>query len=373
MEPAAERGATEVADRVVRKIAERAASEAVTATKTARKVSLSRRGRTAHLALEVRLPYPSDLPESGELIRRHVTGRTEELTGIRVPSTRVTVARLATPGELGRLGGAPPRAAEAANTPRHRTRRPWSPRRIPSALVALVLAGAAGAVLADVVAVRTGRRAADWRTHAFDSLADARVSDSWVSWAGAGTALLGLLMVFLALTPGLRGRLPLDSPAARLAATLDRPAAALVLRDAVLAQNGVGSARVRMGRRRARVHVRVGFGELEQVGEEVRRALAEAVAGCGFARPVKWRLRLVADENWRAPGSAPPVPELAPERPDLPYEPTPDAAGGGAREAGRDGAGPAADSTVVRPTLSLRKDVERDDPGGPERQEEGGR
>ncbi|QKW10501.1 DEAD/DEAH box helicase [Streptomyces sp. NA04227] len=312
MEPAGARGATTVADRAVRRIAEHAAAEAIEGGEQARRVGLSRKGTTARLSLEVRLPYPGDLPASGERIRRHVTRRTEELTGLSVPSTRVLISRLETPGKAGRLDGGSPdvvepvtREAQAGGAAgRHSSARPWSARRLPAALAAAALAAGAGALLADAVAVRAGRTVAAWRRNAFDELMAVRLGDTWAPWAAAGAAALGLWCVLLALTPGLRRRLPLTTPAADVAVTLDRSAAATVLRTAVLAQNGVTEARVRMGRSRASVRVRVGFGDLEHVGEDVRQALARAVDSCGLTRPVRWRLRLVADENWRAPGAS---------------------------------------------------------------------
>ncbi|WP_306463735.1 DUF6286 domain-containing protein [Streptomyces sp. WAC07061] len=62
-------------------------------------------------------------------------------------------------------------------------------------------------------------------------------------------ALLGLWLILLALTPGLRNQLPLKTPDAQMRAVLERDAAALLLRDAAMRVPGVSAAKIRVGKR----------------------------------------------------------------------------------------------------------------------------
>lgn len=106
----------------------------------------------------------------------------------------------------------PPDLATGEHDRRHRTHRPWSARRVPAALVASVILVAAIAALVDVVAVRAGRPAAAWRRHLADELATRPLDDVWVLTGAAVAAALGIWLIVLSLTPGLRHWLPLRSP-----------------------------------------------------------------------------------------------------------------------------------------------------------------
>ncbi|GAB3124863.1 hypothetical protein GCM10027160_46710 [Streptomyces calidiresistens] len=135
--PPGERGATRIADRVVAKLAEQAAREALragrggpeqsrgdvtgaappaTATMTApppapvapvarrpgprAEVSIRRQptagggGGLARVRVEVELDYPCDLADRCDAIRRRVTERLAELAGMEVPGVALVVARL---------------------------------------------------------------------------------------------------------------------------------------------------------------------------------------------------------------------------------------------------------------------------------------
>ncbi|MFD8735966.1 Asp23/Gls24 family envelope stress response protein [Streptomyces sp. NPDC059618] len=103
--PPAERGATVIPDRVVARIAARAAR-----TAQSRRAALPPdRGRTAapsadaavrtgsvrlHLAMD--LPYPTDIPHVCERIRRDVAERVTRLTGLEVGEIVLTVRGLVT-------------------------------------------------------------------------------------------------------------------------------------------------------------------------------------------------------------------------------------------------------------------------------------
>ncbi|QFR95129.1 DUF6286 domain-containing Asp23/Gls24 family envelope stress response protein [Streptomyces tsukubensis] len=309
-----ERGATTIADRVVRKIAEQAAREVMDRDEAPRHVSVTRRGDRASLSLDVRLGYPSPLADRTERLRSHVASTTARLTGLSVPRTDLQVTSLAPPARE-RAGAAPqpagsgdgtsPRAGGGGGSRGRVTGRPWSARRAPAAAVALVGAAVCGAVLYDVVAVDLGKDAAAARTALWEWLLDARVTDGRVVTAALVLLAIGLWMLAAAVLPGLRGRLPLtrDPRAPRVRAVLDRPAAALLLRDAALELPGVTAARVAVGRRRARVRLAASYGELTGVRGAAYEGLGTALAGFALARPVRMRVKVSRDKDWLAPGA----------------------------------------------------------------------
>lgn len=118
--PAAERGATRIADRVVAKIAAQAAREALRARRNERGRPAAREGRDtreegtipspgrgaaaragvtvrehrARVRVSVELDYPSDIGAACGAVRRHVASRVRELTGMDVPDVAVAVERL---------------------------------------------------------------------------------------------------------------------------------------------------------------------------------------------------------------------------------------------------------------------------------------
>ncbi|MFE2595772.1 DUF6286 domain-containing protein [Streptomyces sp. NPDC059396] len=139
----------------------------------------------------------------------------------------------------------------------------------------LILLGA-GALLFEAVWTRTGHRATGWWTRLTDELATRPVDDVWILTGAAVSAVLGLWLIVLALTPGLRRQLPLRVPAdgrGRMRAVLDRKGAALLLRDAAMRVPGVGAARVRVRRRHVRVRADVRFGDTAEVKNELTAAV----------------------------------------------------------------------------------------------------
>ncbi|MEW5353572.1 Asp23/Gls24 family envelope stress response protein [Streptomyces sp. 16-176A] len=111
MPPPAERGATVIPDRVVARIAARAAREAQSrraalppdgggaaapsATATTRTGSVR-----LHLALD--LPYPTDIPRVCERMQHDIAERVARLTGLDVREVTLTVRRLVTAGDASR-------------------------------------------------------------------------------------------------------------------------------------------------------------------------------------------------------------------------------------------------------------------------------
>ncbi|MFE5110875.1 DUF6286 domain-containing protein [Streptomyces sp. NPDC056663] len=161
----------------------------------------------------------------------------------------------------------------------------WSARRIPAGLVALVVLGGAGLLLYDVAAVRADHPAMRWRRSLADELAQRPLNNVWVL-AGAGVAMaIGLWLIVLAATPGLRDLLPMrrDRPGVR--AGLDRTAAALVLRDRAVEVSGVQSVRVRMGRAKVAVRAVSHFRELDDVRADLDTVLTTGIDELGLAKP----------------------------------------------------------------------------------------
>ncbi|BDH04475.1 DUF6286 domain-containing protein [Streptomyces seoulensis] len=168
----------------------------------------------------------------------------------------------------------------------------WSARRVPSAIVALLLLGGAGLLLYDVVAVRTGQPAMYWRRELARQLAEHPLDYIPVLAGAAFVTAVGLWLILLALTPGLRQLLPMLRPRPDVRAALTRDAAAQVLRDRAVEVSGVREARVRMRRRRADVRVISHFRDPAEVRTDLDAALAGAVTDLGMARRPKLSVRL---------------------------------------------------------------------------------
>ncbi|MEU7032543.1 DUF6286 domain-containing protein [Streptomyces sp. NPDC046237] len=182
--------------------------------------------------------------------------------------------------------GAPTAVRESGKSPR----RFWSARRIPAFIVALLLVGATGLLLYDVVSVRAGQPGMSWRRRLADELATRPLDDIWMIVGAAVAMALGLWLFLLAVTPGLRKLLPMRQPtgtrgAEEVHAGLDRRAAALILRDRAMRVSGVESARVDVGRRKVKARAQVHFRELDEVRADLDGALGEAVSTLGLARP----------------------------------------------------------------------------------------
>ncbi len=179
------------------------------------------------------------------------------------------------------------RASAARHTPargeHERARRFWASRRLPAALLALVVLGAAGLLLYDVAAVRADRSAMRWRRRLSDELATRPLDDPWIVAGACVAVVLGLWLIILALTPGRRGVLPMR-PDPQVRAGLDRSAAALVLRDRAMEVPGVRTVRVDAGRRRVRVRAQAHFRELDEVRTDLDHALDDGIRQLGLAR-----------------------------------------------------------------------------------------
>ncbi|WP_405859913.1 Asp23/Gls24 family envelope stress response protein [Streptomyces sp. NBC_00090] len=109
--PAAERGATVIPDKVVARIAARAAREALAAqtdTDTsaahvklaAPHASVTVGSGTARLGLTLDLPYPTDLARTSRELQHYVSERVAHLTGMRVTEVTLAIEHLVPSGGL---------------------------------------------------------------------------------------------------------------------------------------------------------------------------------------------------------------------------------------------------------------------------------
>lgn len=104
--PPAERGATHIADRVVTKIAARAAREALAAQPggtprgsgpggaAAPHAAVTVHHDIARVRVSLELDYPSDLAASCAAVRRQVVRRVEECAGMAVPEVDIDIEHL---------------------------------------------------------------------------------------------------------------------------------------------------------------------------------------------------------------------------------------------------------------------------------------
>ena len=160
----------------------------------------------------------------------------------------------------------------------------WSARRVPAGILAILLLVAAGAFLYDVAAVRAGRSALRWRTWLAQQLAERPLDDTAVLVGAGIAAAVGLWLIVLAATPGLRDVLPMRRTHADVRAGLYRMAAAMALRDRAMEVAGVQSVRVRVKRRKDDVRAVSHFRELDDVRADLDTTLADGIKGLGLAR-----------------------------------------------------------------------------------------
>ncbi|MFS8198286.1 DUF6286 domain-containing Asp23/Gls24 family envelope stress response protein [Streptomyces sp. CWNU-52B] len=302
------RGTTTVSDKAVRKIAERAATEAVPGAGTgATKGSAGVRGRRADVSVDVTLPYPTQLPETVRRLQEHVTTRTHELTGLDITRARIGVTALVPAPAAARTVSLEKSPVDTPAQPHSHGRTPlrwWSQRRLPVLLLTLAAAVACGALAVDLILVHAAHHpAAAWRTDTLHWLSRHGPGDTVVMACAGGVAVLGLLMIVLALVPGQRGLLTVTAPAPHLRAALDRSAVAALVRDSVGETRGIGPVKVRVGRRRVTVRAGLAFGDRALALDEARQAARRALEGCNLRRVPRLRVKVRPEAAWD-PGTA---------------------------------------------------------------------
>ncbi|MHB9855835.1 DUF6286 domain-containing Asp23/Gls24 family envelope stress response protein [Streptomyces krungchingensis] len=308
MTTAAQRGSITVSDKAVRRIAERAATEALPAHRLpAARGSATVRGRQAEVALAVTLPYPVPLARTVRHVQEHVAGRTRQLTGLDVPTPRVTVTALspvrATPAAVSLVKGPATAADRSAVDPSAVGRTPrrwWSPRRLPTAVITLSAALSCGALAVDLIPVHTGHQPpSDWRTSALDRLSRHGPADAGA--AGAGGALLGLWLLTMAVAPGHRNLLTMTAPAPRRHLAVDRSAVAALVRNAASDTQGIGGVKVRVGRRSVTVRAGLAFGDSARAQADVTSAARRVLTSCALRRTPRPRVRVRPEAVWTPP------------------------------------------------------------------------
>lgn len=173
-----------------------------------------------------------------------------------------------------------------------RERRFWSGRRVPAGVLAALLLAGAALLLYDVVAVRAGRPALGWRRSLARELAERPLDDTWVLTGAGIAAALGLWLLLLAVTPGLRHVLPMRRVHPEVRAGLQRDAAALGLRDRAMEVAGVRAVRVRVRRRRVDVRALAHFRELDEVRADLDTVLTDGIGRLGLSRPPVLHVRV---------------------------------------------------------------------------------
>lgn len=182
----------------------------------------------------------------------------------------------------------PAAAPQAGHEPRF-----WSPRRAPAALVAVLVLVIAAAFLYDIGAVRAHHPAMRWRRELARRLAAQPLDGTWVLVGAGIAAVLGLWLLVLAVTPGLRDLLPMRRTHPDVRAGLRRDAAAMVLRDRAMEISGVRRVRVRLRRSRAHVLAVSHFRELDEVRGDLEASLTDAIRAMGLARPPALTLHVI--------------------------------------------------------------------------------
>ncbi|MGW1893110.1 DUF6286 domain-containing protein [Streptomyces sp. NPDC002004] len=219
-------------------------------------------------------------------------GGTSRLPVVEKPGDTGKAAGAGRPGGLGQSGSAASYEPVPMPDDGGRNRRWWSRRRVPAGIVALLLLAGAALLLYDVVAVRLGRPAMQWRRTLAHQLATRPLDDSVVLAGAALVVALGLWLLLLALTPGQRTVLPMRRTHPDVRAGLYRTAAAMVLRDRAMEVSGVQSARVRVSRRKADVRAVSHFRQLDDVRTDLDTVLADGLADLGLARPLRLAVRV---------------------------------------------------------------------------------
>ncbi|WP_394437318.1 DUF6286 domain-containing Asp23/Gls24 family envelope stress response protein [Streptomyces sp. SGAir0957] len=301
--PPGERGRTVITERVVRRVAQRAAAEAgASSVRTGATVD----GDRATVTADVCLPYPTALADTADQVRTHITDRTASLTGLRVKPARVRI------GEL-RLDRTRSTVAEddvwaavpVKNGPAGAARRSWSPRRLPVTGLLLLAAAACAALLVDVVRVHAAHEAASpWRVKAVDWLGEHGPGSTGALVAGL-VAACGIWLLILAVTPGRRGQLPLRTQDADVRAHITRRATAREVERVLQDVPGIGSARTKVRRRRVVVvRARLEFGDPTEARDAALAAARAAAEALSTGRTLRVTVRMTRSPSWQPPGTS---------------------------------------------------------------------
>ncbi|MGW4893813.1 DUF6286 domain-containing protein [Kitasatospora sp. NPDC004240] len=145
-------------------------------------------------------------------------------------------------------------------------------RGVTAAVVATVTLILSAALLVDVIAVRTGHAAAQWRAELADGLATRPLDDVWVMIGGCAAVVIGIWLLWLAVAPGLRQWVSLR-PQGWTTAAVERIGVATLLYDRARDLPGIERITIKAGRRRVAVHL-TGPADPAAVERQLREELA---------------------------------------------------------------------------------------------------
>ncbi|MFC7185235.1 DUF6286 domain-containing protein, partial [Kitasatospora paranensis] len=174
--------------------------------------------------------------------------------------------------------------APAEEWPAVRIRRPRAPRTVLTAVVVTCVLVAAGAVLYDAVAARTGHPARQWRATLEQELADRQLQDLPVLIGAGIAAVVGIVLCWAAFAPGLRHWLPLRRPGA----VVHRDAVGTLVRTRAADLPGVERCKVRVRRHRAKAVI-TGSAEPAEVQRALRAELARVPLAGAYRLDVRTR------------------------------------------------------------------------------------
>src|SRR5690606_27208511 len=115
-------------------------------------------------------------------------------------------------------------------------------------------------------------------------LATRPLDDGLVVTVAVAAVLAGLWLIVMAVTPGLRGLLPMRRRHADVRGGIERRAAADVLSYRALEVSGVRAVRISVGRRRVRAWAQASFRDLDDVRADLEAVLAHGLRDLGLGR-----------------------------------------------------------------------------------------
>ncbi|MDT0548755.1 MULTISPECIES: DUF6286 domain-containing protein [Streptomyces] len=308
--PPETRGRTEIADRVLERIAVRAVTEVDQAGGAQRRLLGMPLGRanappapraTAHVdghlatvAMTVSVAYPAPIRQVSRRVRERVAARIGELTGLDVREVDIDVARLSHPAAPRttvdhEAPSAPPQAVDRQR--RRAAIRAFRPRRtLPAVLIAALLAAVALLATIQVVASLINRDAqvlpVTWLTRAGRDL---RWDDPAVLAAAAAILAVGVLLVALALAPGRPRMIALRSEDPQTTVGITRAGLRRCLTAAVGGMDGIDRAHVRLRRRRVHVNADSPLHDVGDLPQRVRQAVTGRLDELSPMRPLHVR------------------------------------------------------------------------------------
>lgn len=171
-------------------------------------------------------------------------------------------------------------------------------RSVPAALTALVLGGAGVTVATDVISVQTGHQSLIYPYRQIAAqLRAAHWDDPAVMAVAAGFALVGLLLVVAAVTPGRPRVIAIAGPAPEVAVDATRRSLRRVVGSAALSVDGISAARVRLRRRSIRLEAKTPLRDRSCLVDLVEAAVTERLDQLAPRRALRVEVRVRTKEG----------------------------------------------------------------------------